>query len=93
LNRPEILEYTVGDLHTGLPYLLSAQTINQNGYSPHSTLATYYPCVNPVSIATPTYVESSQDDLSITIEWRAPEDNGGCAVLGYRLYRDDGSLD
>jgi hypothetical protein len=31
--------------------------------------------------------------MTITIEWVAPSDNGGCAVLGYRLYRDDGSVD
>jgi len=93
MNRPELLEYSIGDLSTGLPYLLSVQTINQNGYSSHSALATYYPCVNPVSIAPPTYVSSSGDDMTISIEWKEPPDNGGCAVLGYRLYRDDGSTD
>lgn len=93
MHRPEVLEYAVGDLVTGLPYLFSVQAINQNGYSAHSTLATYYPCVNPVAIAPPTYVASDQSAMSITVEWRAPPDNGGCAVLGYRLFRDDGSTD
>lgn len=93
MYRPEILEYAVGDLQIGLPYLFSVQAINQNGYSAHSALATYYPCVNPVSIAPPTYVSSSRAAMTISIEWRKPPDNGGCAVLGYRLFRDDGSVD
>jgi hypothetical protein len=59
MERPDVLEYTVGDLEIGLPYLFSAQTINKNGYSEHSILSTYYPCINPISIATPTYVSSN----------------------------------
>jgi hypothetical protein len=31
--------------------------------------------------------------LTITVEWTKPEDNGGCAVLGFRLYTTDGSSD
>ena len=69
MHRPELLEYTVGGLTTGLPYLFSVQAINQNGYSSHSTFSTFYPCVAPPSIDMPSYVSSSQTSKTITIEW------------------------
>mmetsp|Transcript_23478 Transcript_23478/g.36172 ORF Transcript_23478/g.36172 Transcript_23478/m.36172 type:complete len:316 (-) Transcript_23478:2014-2961(-) len=93
LNRPEILEYTAGGLTTGLPYLFSVQAINKNGYSSHSTNAIIYPCVAPPTLATPTYVSSDQTAKTITVEWTKPTDNGGCSLLGFRLYRTAGSTD
>jgi len=90
---PGILQYTVGGLTTGLPYLLSAQAIDQNGYSSHSPMASYYACIAPPSIARPVYVSSDWSTKAITVQWERPADNGGCAILGYRLYRTAGSSD
>lgn len=44
-------------------------------------------------MAMPKYVSSDRTTLTITVEWERPADNGGCAVLGYRLYRSAGSND
>ena len=92
-GRPDVLEHTVGDLVTGRPYLFSVQAISVNGYSPHSASASYYACVPPPLVAAPQYVASDAEALTITVEWQLPRDNGGCAVLGYRLYRTAGSSD
>ena len=37
----------------------------------------------------PTKVATSAS--SITINWNEPVDNGGCSILGYSVYIDDGS--
>jgi hypothetical protein len=29
--------------------------------------------------------------MTITLGWSAPTDNGGCPLLGYKLFRDSGS--
>ena len=44
-------------------------------------------------MSTPTYVSSSSAAKTITVQWERPTDNGGCAILGYRLYRSAGSND
>jgi hypothetical protein len=90
---PDILEYTAGDLTTGSPYLFSVQAINRNGNSVHSTTATYYACVEPPVVGTPLLVSADRVAMTVTIEWQKPTDNGGCSLLGYRLYRTDGSSD
>lgn len=55
--------------------------------------ATYYACVEPPKVGTPTLVSADRVALTVTIEWVKPTDNGGCSLLGYRLYRTDGSSD
>jgi hypothetical protein len=44
-------------------------------------------------MAAPAYVSSSEAAKTITISWTKPQDNGGCAVTGYELYRNAGSDD
>lgn len=92
-GRPDVLQHTVGGLVTGRPYLFSVQATSQNGYSSHSPIASYYACVPPPRVETPAYVSSDATAMTITVEWRRPADNGGCAVLGFRLYRTEGSSD
>jgi len=41
-------------------------------------------------LKTPQYFSSFEDTKQISIIWNIPENNGGCPVLGYELYRDDG---
>jgi hypothetical protein len=56
-------------------------------------VSTYYACAAPTAVQTPRYVASDGTALTITVEWERPIDNGGCAVLGYRLYRTAGLTD
>jgi hypothetical protein len=32
----------------------------------------------------------SQTSSQITIQWAAPQDNGGCLITSYAIYRDEG---
>jgi hypothetical protein len=39
------------------------------------------------------YVRSDRATKTIRIEWNYPVDNGGCAILGFRMFRNDGQPD
>jgi hypothetical protein len=88
-NRPDITEYTTGDLTAGLPYRFTLNAINDNGYSEESTIVSFYTCEAPSSFSAPTYSASDEDTLTITLQWAVPAEDGGCAVTGYELYRND----
>ena len=46
-------------------------------------------CQAPQRMKAPTRVSSTTS--TFTLQWVQPEDNGGCPVLGYAIYRDDGA--
>lgn len=90
-NQPHVREYEVGGLDTGLPYRFSVQAVNINGVSQASSISTYYSCRGPSQLSTPYYIASSYSAKTIEIGWAAPKDKGGCPVLGYRIFVDDGN--
>jgi hypothetical protein len=85
-NRPDILEFQMGDLTTGLPYRFSAQAININGNSEESVITLYYACAPPRLFDTPYYIASDQSLMTIEIGWDIPKYQGGCPILGYRIF-------
>lgn len=89
-NRPDITEHTVGDLSTGKPYRFTINAINDNGESEESDIAQFYACDPPSYFNAPTYSSSDQTAKTITIKWTVPSEDGGCAITGYELYRNDG---
>lgn len=63
---------------------------NFNGRSLPSAPFQIYACGLPRKFGAPTYLAS--DQTSITIQWNQPEDNGGCPIHDYGVFRDnDGS--
>ena len=64
--------------------------MNENGISAQSAISTYYACAIPADLSFPSYVSSDQTAKTITVSWPQPEDDGGCPILGYELYRSDG---
>ncbi len=90
-NRPDLTEYTVYGLTTGLPYRFTVQALNSNGYSDASSAITLYACDKPAGLAAPSYVSSDKDALTISLSWNAPPDDGGCPVTGFEVYVDDGT--
>jgi hypothetical protein len=90
-NRPDILTYTSGNLRTGYPYRFYVEAINENGISHASAISTYYACSAPSNLATPIYVNSDSVSKTIRITWNYPLDNGGCTILGFRMFRNDGA--
>lgn len=51
-------------------------------------LATYA-CVAPAQPKKPERKDGTKQSILLT--WSAPSDDGGCPILGYKLYRDSGS--
>jgi len=45
-------------------------------------------CETPTSPGVPAWITSTE--TNIKIEWEAPTDDGGCPVIEYQIYRDDG---
>ena len=89
-NRPDVLSFTVGGLTTGLPYRFSVQAVNVNGISEESDMSTFFSCEAPSSLKEPYYISSDEFTMEIVIGWQAPLLDGGCPVLGYEVYRNDG---
>lgn len=46
-------------------------------------------CIDPSNIN--EAVLEAVDETSFTISWTPPQDNGGCPVTGYKIFRDDGA--
>lgn len=61
---------------------------NYNGEGLMSDEMTTYACVEPSKMLQPQRVTSTTS--SFTIEWQEPADDGGCPVLSYAVYRNDG---
>lgn len=90
-SRPDILNFIVGGLITGLPYQLTVQASNVNGLSQPSPISTYYACSPPNRLETPFYISSSK--TAIEIGWSTPLNLGGCPVLGYQIFINNGIND
>ena len=88
-NFPSVRQYTATGLIRGLTYKFVVKAINFNGASsPSSELEVTY-CNAPTGLAAPTLLSST--NTTLTLQWTAPEDDGGCPVTQYLLYRDDGT--
>lgn len=84
------LAYTVVDgLSPGAQYTFTASAIDFNGEGDLSSPVTLSSCVVPSGVAPPGLF--AQTSTSITLRWQHPDDDGGCPVSGYKLYRDDGA--
>lgn len=87
-NHPEITSYIFSSVQTGSSYNFRYKVINRNGESPYSEILSVWACEMPTVPQTPTWITSTE--TSITVQWSAPTDDGGCPVREYRVYRDDG---
>jgi len=90
-NRPDLTEYTVSGLTTGLPYRFTIQATNSNGNSLASVSTTLYACDIPAGLAAPEYLSSDKTLLTISLSWNSPIDDGGCPITGFEVYVDNGS--
>jgi hypothetical protein len=64
-----------------------ASGFNYDG--PLSDSVSYYACMPPSNMEAPTRITSTTD--SIDIQWQTPASNGGCPILGYAVFVDDGN--
>ena len=48
-----------------------------------------YACLLPSQPQTPYRVSGTRTEL--TLGWQIPTSDGGCSLIGYNLYKDDGN--
>lgn len=81
--------YIAQNLDTGRLYRFKVSAYNFNGEGPTSDPMTTYSCIAPLKMQAPTRITSTSAP-TFTIEWKAPEDDGGCPITGYAVFRNDG---
>ena len=64
--------------------------MNFNGEGSLSPLVLLQTCTTPSLLKPPTISYISID--LVTIIWEEPQSNGGCPILGYRIYSNQGSV-
>jgi len=54
-----------------------------------SDIITHWTCLPPSKLDPVEKVKSTAN--SMIVRWNAPKDDGGCPILSYALFRDDGA--
>ena len=85
---PQVLRYTEGSVETGSRVSFRLYAINFNGMSEVSDTFTFSVCTEPEGMPAPYKVSSSANELNLA--WNEPQDDGGCPLTGFAIYRDDG---
>ncbi len=85
LNTTSVISYDDGDVVNGFVYYYRVTAFNESGESDNSSTV----------LATPGKIPGAVMDLTltkglgtVTLSWNAPADDGGSAVLGYRVFRE-----
>lgn len=81
-------ETELTDLITGQLYQFRVSALNFNGESVPSDVLEVYACNFPAQPDRPQRISGTK--TSLLLGWAQVDDNGGCPITGYRLYRDDG---
>ena len=76
--------YTANDLVAGELYRFKVSSINVVDEGDYSDEATYLCAALPEAPSQPQVVTSTRSE--ITIQWEAPEDNGGSTILEYEVF-------
>jgi hypothetical protein len=88
-NYATILQYSTTAVVQHNEYVFRYRAYNFNGPSVYSNELNIVACRNPSGLNAPTYTTSTI--TSISIKWTPPTDDGGCNILYYEVYRDDGN--
>ncbi len=84
---PSIVSVTKAGLTTGLPYRFYVIAENFIGQSIPSNIATVYSCTAPRNLPRPT--RGTITETSVELFWSAPQDDGGCLITSYSIFRND----
>jgi hypothetical protein len=95
LRSTQVTEFLVSSpsysLTTGANYKFKVVAYNFNGPSSDSPISEFRVCGDPSGMAQPFRVSATVTTPSITVGWQEPTSNGGCPILGYIVYVDDGA--
>lgn len=79
----------IEDLTPGVTYTFTVSAVNFNGEGAESTEAEITACVAPSGVSAPSVL--SLTATTVTLRWEEPENNGGCSITSYAVFRDDGA--
>ena len=77
------------DLATSMQYRFKVSAFNINGEGPMSDEMVTYACQAPSQMPAPQRISSTA--TTMTIRWEHPDDNGGCPISSYAVFRNDGN--
>jgi len=83
INLGNITSYTITGLTNGQRYYFAVSAINGVGESGKSREVSAVPCTLP---SAPRNLKGIGGNGKITLSWEAPENDGGSAITGYRIY-------
>lgn len=87
-DRPLIRTWIASGLTPGMIYRFKVSAIVYNGEGALSNEFLTYSCVIPSKMMGPERIISTS--TTMTLRWKAPEEDGGCTITGYAVYRNDG---
>lgn len=76
------------NLTPGKAYRFKVIAENFNGFGPDSEAVTIYACTTPSLLEKPNLTSTTYESMSF--EWTEPTSDGGCPIIGYAIFRDDG---
>ena len=89
-NYPNVRKFTVAtDVQTGKTYTFKVQAVNFNGAGAASDPMEYTICTAPAVLDPPRLAAVTR--TTMTLSWTPPLSGGGCRVLSYSLFMDDGA--
>lgn len=89
-DYPNVRKFTVADgAVSGREYIFKVQALNFNGPGSASAEVKYYICVSP-SVLSPPILEAVTK-TTMTLKWAPPATDGGCEILSYSIFMDDGA--
>lgn len=89
-NQPNQLQFTQSGLIPGAIYVFIVHAMNFNGLSEQSSNEfTFNACTAPISLPQPFRIDAESATDKLVIGWTQPEDDGGCPITSYEIYRDD----
>jgi titin len=88
---PETISYEDAQVTNGENYIYQVSAVNAFGESFSNWSQAYQPLGTP---GAPTSISLVSEDDAITISWSVPDEDGGCCIEFYRIYRttEDGEM-
>jgi len=87
-NNANIRTFTATGLTKGVKYYFYVVAWNVNGAGPNGAETSFYACTAPSVPGNP--IRTASTKLSLTLSWTPPTSDGGCPLIQYRLYVNDG---
>jgi hypothetical protein len=91
-NYPNVRKYTAASsqVRSGFTYTFKVHAINFNGIGAGSTTPVpFIICIAPSGLKAP--FQAIVTKTTVTLVWAAPASDGGCPILSFSIFRDDGA--